>query len=44
MQLFLLETINNELESIMSNHTWELVKPNQLVVYGCLRKSLNQMI
>jgi hypothetical protein len=26
MQLFWLEAINNELESIMSNHTWELVE------------------
>ena len=38
---FWLEAINNELESIMSNHTWELVdlppRSTLLVANGCLR-------
>jgi len=36
MQLFWLKVINNELESIMSNHTWKLVElPPKTKPIGC---------
>jgi hypothetical protein len=47
MHLFRLEAINDELESIMSNHIWNslsyILRLNSLVANMCLRSSLNQM-
>jgi hypothetical protein len=48
LNAFWLETINIELDSIISNHAWEflefILRPNHLVVKMCFRRSLNQMM